>query len=188
MAALRRAFLAVVPPPDVLDSIDGLFDRTMRSKFRWTQREQWHVTVQYFGKVGDSDGLAGVVASAVARIPGPAVQIGGAGAFPTAKRAAVLWLGVVDPAPLKAVHAAVIAAAGAYLHSRDVISYVPHLTLARLDPVKRITDVVEALEGGVFGPVWTVDELVLMESESHRGGATYRTIARIPMGENLARR
>ena len=182
MVALRRAFLAVVPPPDVLDAIDGLFDRTMRSKFRWTRREQWHVTVQYFGKVADSDGLVGALAGAVARVPAPLVQVGGAGGFPTAKRAAVLWLGVVDPLPLQAVHEVVVDAAADYLRPRDVIPYVPHLTLARLDPVKRITDVVDALAGGVFGPAWTVDELVLMESESHRGGAVYRTVARLPLG------
>jgi len=182
MVALRRAFLAVVPPSDVLDSIDGLFDRTMRSKFRWTRRDQWHVTVQYFGKVPDSDELIGALAGAVARVPAPLVQIGGAGGFPSAKRAAVFWLGVRDPVGLAAVHEAVVAAAGAFLHPRDVIPYVPHLTLARLNPVKRITDVVDALEGGVFGPAWTVDELVLMESESQRGGAVYRTIALLPLG------
>ena len=186
MVALRRAFLAVVPPADVLDSIDGLFDRAMRSKFRWTQREQWHVTVQYFGKVGDSDGLVGALAGAVARVTAPSVQIGGAGGFPSAKRAAVFWLGVVDPVPLQAVHEVVVDSAGAFLRPRDIIPYVPHLTLARIDPVKRITDVVEALDGGIFGPAWTADELVLMESESRRGGAVYRTIARLPLGSGQA--
>jgi RNA 2',3'-cyclic 3'-phosphodiesterase len=182
MAGLRRAFLAVVPPAAVLDIVDGLFDRTLRTKFRWTRREQWHVTVQYFGKVADADALIGALAGAVARVPAPTVQLGGAGGFPSARRAAVVWLGVADPGPLRAVHEAVIEAGGPFLRARDVIPYVPHLTLARLDPVKKVVDVVDALEGATFGPAWTVEDLVLMESESHRGGAVYRTVARLPLG------
>ena len=182
MAALRRAFLAVVPPEPVLDIVDGLFDRTMRSKLRWTRRDQWHVTVQYFGKVADADALIGALAGAVARVPAPTVQLGGGGGFPSARRAAVLWLGVVDAEPLRAVYDAVIEAGGPYLRARDVVPYVPHLTLARLDPVKKVADIVDALEGNTFGPAWTAEDVVLMESESHRSGAVYRTVARLPLG------
>jgi 2'-5' RNA ligase len=181
MAALRRAFLAVVPPVPVLDIVDGLFDREQRSKFRWTQREQWHVTVQYFGKVADADALIGALAGAIARVPAPTVQLGGGGGFPSARRAAVLWLGVADPVPLREVHEVVIEAGAPFLRARDVIPYVPHLTLARLDPVKKIAEVVDALEGNSFGPAWTAEDLVLMESEPHRSGAVYRTVARLPL-------
>ena len=138
MAALRRAFLAVVPPPNVLDAIDGLFDRAGRSKFRWTRRDQWHVTVQYFGKVASAEDLVGALAGPLANVAAPTVQISGAGGFPSARRAAVFWLGVRDPAPLQAVHDVVIDAASVFLRPRDVIPYVPHLTLARLDPPKRM--------------------------------------------------
>ena len=182
MAALRRAFLAVVPPPDVLDAIDGLFDRAGRSKFRWTRPDQWHVTVQYFGKVSSADDLIGALAGPLATVAVPSVQISGAGGFPSARRAAVFWLGVRDPVPLQAVHDVAIDAASGFLRPRDVIPYVPHLTLARLDPPKRIAPEVEALAEVVLGDVWTADELVLMESETHRSGSIYRTIARLPLG------
>lgn len=182
MAALRRAFLAVAPPPAVLDAIDGLFDRSARSKLKWTRREQWHVTVQYLGKVADSDALVAALAGPLARAAAPTVQIGGAGGFPSARRAAVFWLGVVDAEPLGTVHEVVLDAAADFIRPRDVIPYVPHLTLARLDSPKRITAEVEALDGSALGPAWTVDELVLFESESHRGGATYRRIAGLPLG------
>ena len=182
MSALRRAFLAVVPPPDVLDAIDGLFDRAGRSKFRWTRRDQWHVTVQYVGKVGSADDLIGALAGPLAVVAAPSVQISGAGGFPSARRSAVFWLGVRDSAPLRAVHNVVIDAASGFLRVRDVIPYVPHLTLARLDPPKRITTEVEALADVTLGGAWTAEELVLMESESHRSGSIYRTVARLPLG------
>ena len=182
MVALRRAFLAVVPPPAVLDAIDGLFDRSGRSRFQWTRREQWHVTVQYFGKVADADALVGALAGAAGSVAAPTVQIGGAGGFPSPRRAAVFWLGVVDPEPLAAVHAAVLGAASSFLRPRDVIPYVAHLTLARLGSVKKISVEVDALAETRLGPAWTVDEMVLMESEPRRGGAVYRTVARFPLG------
>jgi 2'-5' RNA ligase len=182
MVALRRGFLAVVPPPAVLDAIDGLFDRALRSKFRWTRREQWHVTVQYFGKVADADALIGALAGALALVPAPTVQIGGAGGFPSARRAAVFWLGVADPEGLAKVHEAVIGATSGFLRPRDVIPYVPHLTLARLASVKKITVEVDALAEVVLGPAWVAEEVALLESETRSGGAVYREIARLPLG------
>lgn len=71
MSALQRAFLAVVPPPDVLDAVDGLFDRSARSRFQWTRRDQWHLTVQYFGKVADADALVGALAGALGDAAAP---------------------------------------------------------------------------------------------------------------------
>ena len=181
MSALRRAFVAVVPPPPVLDAIDGLFDRTGRSKFRWTRRDQWHVTIQYFGKVADADDLVGALAGAVASVASPRVQLVGAGAFPSPRSAAVFWLGVRDPEPLAAVHAAVAESAADFIRPRDRTSYVAHLTLARCDSRRRITNEVEALASAAIGPVWTADDVVLFESETRRGGAMYREIARLPL-------
>ena len=176
---LRRAFLAAVPPPAVLDVIDEVFDRTRRSPFRWTRRDQWHITIQYFGKVADCDALIGALAGAVAATPSPAVQLCGAGAFPLARKASVMWLGVADPEPLATVHEAVMDSAGAFVRSRDRVPFIPHVTLARLPSRKNITKEVEPLAGVPIGPRWRVEELVLIESISARGGATYSEIARL---------
>jgi 2'-5' RNA ligase len=110
------------------------------------------------------------------------VQVQGAGAFPNARRAAIYWLGVADAAPLVAVHAAVMGAAHAFIRPRDLTEFVPHLTLARLKSSKNLTDDVEALTAIPIGPPWTVDEVTLFESETHREGAVYREIARLPLG------
>ncbi|MGZ4677027.1 MAG: RNA 2',3'-cyclic phosphodiesterase [Acidimicrobiia bacterium] len=182
MTALRRAFLAAVPPPPVLDAIEELVTGATRRGFKWTRRDQWHVTIQYFGRVEDSDALVGALAGAVARVPAPTVQIRGAGGFPSAKRASVYWLGVVDPAPLAAVHDAVMAEAGGFVRPRDVVNFRPHVTLARLPSPKKLTEEVEALAPVSFGPAFVVDELVLMESETRSTGAVYHPVARLPLG------
>jgi RNA 2',3'-cyclic 3'-phosphodiesterase len=183
VTSLRRAFLAAVPPAPVLDAVEGLVAGASRRGFRWTRRDQWHITIQYFGKVADADALVGALAGAVARVPAPTVLLRGAGGFPSVKRAAVYWLGVEDPAGLAAVHAAVIDAAGSFVRSRDVVHFTPHLTLARLPSPKKLTEEVDALGPISFGPSWTVDEVVLMESETRRDGAVYHEVARLPLGE-----
>lgn len=180
--ALRRAFLAAVPPPAVLDAIGELVDAASRRGFRWTRREQWHVTIQYFGRVDDPDALIGALAAPVVGVAAPRVQLSGAGGFPKERRASVYWLGVADPEPLTAVHAAVMGGASEFVRPRDRTVYVPHLTLARLKSPKNLTEEVEALAAIPLGPAWTVDELTLFESETHHDGAVYREIARLPLG------
>ena len=181
-APLRRAFLAAVPPAAVLDAIEGIVGADTRRGFRWTRREQWHVTIQYFGRVDDPDALVGALAGPLATVPAAPVQVRGAGAFPNPRRAAIYWLGVADAAPLAAVHSAVISGAHAFIRPRDLTEFVAHLTVARLRSAKNLGDDVDALASIPIGPPWTVEEVTLLESETHREGAVYREIARLPLG------
>ena len=181
-APLRRAFLAAVPSPSVLDAVGELAGGATRRGFRWARREQWHVTIQYFGRVERTEALIGALAEPLVRIPAFRVQLCGAGGFPSDRHAVVYWLGVADPEPLAAVHAAVMRAAGDFVRPRDRTTYVPHLTVARMKSAKKVTEEVAALASIPFGPAWTVEELTLFESETHPDGAIYREIARLPLG------
>ncbi len=181
MSALQRAFLAVVPPPDVLDAVDGLFDRSARSRFQWTRRDQWHLTVQYFGKVADADALVGALAGALGAAAAPTVQLQGSGGFPSDRRAVVFWLGVADAEPLRSVHRIVADGAQPFIRSRDLVPFVPHLTLARLKRASKLVAEIDALADVPVGRAWTVDEVVLLESSAQRGGSVYRRIAGFPL-------
>ena len=51
-----RLFVAVVPPPDVLDAVEGwlvgaraALARLGDDELRWTTREQWHITLRFLG-------------------------------------------------------------------------------------------------------------------------------------------
>ena len=165
----------------MLDAIAVMLEGATRRGFKWTRREQWHVTIQYFGRVDDADALVGALAGAVATVPAAGAQLGGAGGFPSDRRASVYWLGVLDPEPLGRVHDAVIDAADDWVRPRDRVRYVPHLTLARMNSAKRLTEEVSVLAGVPIGPPFTVDEVVLLESETRRDGAVYHEIARMPL-------
>lgn len=182
MSGLRRAFLALVPPPEVLDAVEALLERPQSGRFRWTGREQWHVTLQFYGRVGDADELVGRVRDALAGAAPVTARLRGGGAFPTPRKAQVLWLGLDDGGALQPVHAAVVAASGPLVHPRDRVGFVGHLTLARLTRPTDLRADVEALAGVPVGPAWEVFEAVLFESETRREGAVHHEQARIPFG------
>jgi RNA 2',3'-cyclic 3'-phosphodiesterase len=179
---LQRAFLAIVPPTEVLDAIDALLERPTSARFAWTRRDQWHFTLQFYGRVADVDGLHdGLRAAASARDPFQ-LQVQGGGAFPRPKNARVLWLGAADADPLIDLHATVAAATRSFIDRRDRIALVPHLTLARLKRTTDLTADVGVLAGVPVGMPWTVSELLLLESETRRSGAVYTEQGRYPLG------
>jgi RNA 2',3'-cyclic 3'-phosphodiesterase len=178
---LKRAFLAIVPPDEVLDAIDQLLDRPTRSLFRWTRRDQWHVTLQFYGRVGAIDTLTEGIRAAVAASASTRLQVRGGGAFPNPKNARVFWLGIDGTDALIDLHATVAAATREFIDRRDRIALQPHLTLARLKRAVDLTPDVDVLAGAPVGPAWELREVLLLESETQRGGAVYSEHARFPL-------
>jgi 2'-5' RNA ligase len=179
---LKRAFLAVVPPDEVLDAIDGLLERPKSSTFAWTRRDQWHVTMQFYGRVDDVGALQRAIRSATDVARPARIGIRGGGAFPVPKRAQVYWLGVDNADALVDLHAAVAAETRPFVSRRDRTSFEPHLTLARLKRTVDLTDDVTALRDVPIGPSWELRDLVLFESETRRSGAVYTEQDRFVLG------
>ena len=95
---LMRLFVAIAPPPAVLDELDALVEplRARRLDLRWTSREAWHVTLAFLGQVDEA--AAARLLPRLERAAGRHQQVrlafSGAGAFPSAARANVLWSGL----------------------------------------------------------------------------------------------
>ncbi len=179
---LKRAFLAVVPPDEVLDAIDHLLERPKSSRFAWTRRDQWHVTMQFYGRVDDVDSLRTAIRVGTDRANPVRIAIRGGGTFPKPKRAQVLWLGVDNGDALIDLHAEVAAATRAFVNLLDRVAFEPHLTLARLKRTVDLTEDVDALRNVPIGPAWELRELVLFESETRRSGAVYTEQDRFRLG------
>jgi RNA 2',3'-cyclic 3'-phosphodiesterase len=144
------------------------------TRLRYVSREQWHVTVAFYGEVADSlvEELSGRLSRAAARTPAPRLRLAGAGAFPADSRPArVLWCGLGgDVETVKRLAERAVAAGrrtGLDLENRR---FRPHLTLARArgEPVD-MGAAVSALSS-YSGPQWTADELHLVLS--HLGPKT----------------
>jgi RNA 2',3'-cyclic 3'-phosphodiesterase len=178
---MTRAFVAVSPPDDVLDAVADATVALDLPGVRRTTRDQWHLTLQFLGNAFDIDAVADALAGVTARTG--AVRLGGAGAFPNAKRARVLWLGVATGGDFLSALAAEVARALASLgFEPEARPYHPHLTLARCR--KAAVDArpcIAALDGRDYGAAWTVSEVRCFESRLRRDGAQYVSRAMISL-------
>ncbi|MGH9013773.1 MAG: RNA 2',3'-cyclic phosphodiesterase [Acidimicrobiia bacterium] len=177
---MTRAFVAVVPPAEVLDAIDAL-GRPPVPGARWSTRAQWHVTLQFLGNRADVEAVT--VALGALSVGGGPVCLGGAGAFPSERRGRVLWVGAREGGPLLVQ---LSAAVGALLrplgHDPEAREYHPHVTLARCKTPTDLREVVAGLADGPVGPAWDVRDVVLFESRTRREGAEYLERARFGLG------
>ncbi|MCZ7536646.1 MAG: RNA 2',3'-cyclic phosphodiesterase [Acidimicrobiia bacterium] len=190
---MARAFVAVVPPGEVLDAVEAAMVRARPHVpgARWSTREKWHVTLQFLGDYADLDAaaaaleqvglVAGGLGSEGVRFGG--VRFGGAGAFARSERATVLWLGFAAGAGLLEALAATVGEAFSPLGlSPDGRPFVPHLTLARMRAPRDVRRAISAVGRGPVGPEWIPDAVALMESTLRREGPRYRVHAEIPLG------
>jgi RNA 2',3'-cyclic 3'-phosphodiesterase len=182
MAVIGRAFVAITPPDDVLDAIEHTVSPVRRSsagkKLRWAGRDQWHITLQFLGRVADGDLVGDAVHEAVSRIAPFGAQFGGAGAFPSVANANVLWAGVGEGQSATESLAQTVEQALVPLgYAAERREFHPHLTLARVNPPGDVAAQVNALDQ-VIGPSWQVGEVVLMYSLTRSAGAEYGVVAR----------
>ena len=165
-----RLFVAIAPPQAALDDLDaaaGPF-RAGRSDLRWTSREAWHVTLAFLGQVDQSAAarLLPRLERAARRHHTFRLAFSGAGAFPAATRANVLWSGLSGDRGALA-HLAESVAAGASRAGAPPPDkgrrFRPHLTLARCRMPADVTELVAAL-AGYQGPPWIADRIHLVRS------------------------
>jgi len=169
-----RLFIAIAPPPAELDDLESRLEplRASWPALRWAGRPSWHLTLAFLGDVTVETAatLEPRLERAAGRYPSLSLRIAGAGAFPSPRRARVLWTGIGgDREALTALARSV--AAGARRAGApppdEGRKFRPHLTLARCNEPASIADLVSAL-AGYEGAPWTATEIHLIRS--HLGG------------------
>jgi 2'-5' RNA ligase len=183
VSGIARAFVAVVPPPDVLDTIERVVEplRSHDAALRWLPREQWHVTVEFLGRVRDAEPLVAGLTRVATGVQPFEARLGGAGAFPKVRRASVVWVGVESDG-LTALADAVGDLATTLGHARDARPFRPHITVARASKPRPVDRAVDGLRAGSLGPPWSVGDVVLFDSETLSSGAVHTERARFALG------
>jgi 2'-5' RNA ligase len=184
---LRRAFVAVVPPREVLDAVEQVVAPVRPAappRVNWMRRAQWHLTLQFLGRV-DADDLDDLVDSlrAVLQREWPVtLALGGAGAFPSPTRASVVWIGLDEgERELAEVAVAVARATEPFGFETDHRDFTPHLSVARSARSRPLGNLVASLGDGPVGPRWDATEVLLMESDTRPSGAVYREVERFSL-------
>src|SRR5262245_22954136 len=161
-----RLFVAAFPPADVLDLIEAL-PRSQQQGVRWTRRDQWHVTLRFFGSCSMAaavDALSKVEAVEATATLSPHVGRLGRNVL------------IVPVTGLEAIAAAVVYATRSVGQPPDDRPFLGHLTLARLRRVGAC-----ALTAATVTAAWPVTKLSLVESHLGGAGARYETVFELPL-------
>lgn len=178
-----RLFVAVFPPPEIGERLHRAALRLpVEGDVRWVRPANVHLTLKFLGdaREEDLDAVVAATASACARHAAFEAEATGFGAFPTARRARVLWAGVGEgSAGLRALAEDVETALEPLGFGRERRPYEPHFTLgrARGRPVVLGTPVGDPGEGiGVVRLGFRVERVDVMRSVLGAGGAVYEVV------------
>lgn len=180
-----RLFAAVRVPEEHRRRIDHS-TRALREalpRARWVSLENQHVTLKFLGWTPSDrlGALAEVFEIAAAGRARSECSIAQLGAFPRARRARVLWVGLDDPAALLSGLATDLEASLEPLgYRREERPFTPHLTLARFKVPQRVEHLLPQLPDDL--PPFPVDRLELFRSRLHPTGARYEPIACYELG------
>jgi 2'-5' RNA ligase len=169
-----RIFVAVFPPQRVRETLFRAASDLPASKdFRLIGPEKVHLTLKFLGEVAEDD--LGPVTQALEPLREEQepfeVSTSGFGAFPSQKRARILWAGVGEGSePLRALARSVEDLLEPVGFGREGRPYVPHLTLGRAKGRRTKLD-----DASVCPPTlrFMVPGVDLVESLPGAGGVTY---------------
>ena len=180
-----RLFVAV----DVPDEVRELVERgvaPIRERYptgRWVPSPNQHVTVKFLGSTWprDLDGVLACVGDVATRHEPLETRVSELGAFPSPRRARVLWVGLDDPGAMLARIAADLDDTLAQHVRPEKRAFTAHLTVARFDPPVRLEEDLAglALESRPFEVAW----LTLYRSHLQRPAPRYEPMATFPLGE-----
>jgi RNA 2',3'-cyclic 3'-phosphodiesterase len=184
-----RLFFAVPVPGASRGPLEAVLPdlAPMLGDARLTTPGGWHLTLAFLGQVRPelADAVVRVGEAAAAGAPTARLRLDGAGAFPSGRRARVLWAGLGGDTDVLVRLAADLAAecqrAGLRFEERPL---VPHLTLARFPTPAPVPQAALDLvaRAAAEGPEWEARELACYRSIlGGPRGARYRVVREFPL-------
>lgn len=175
-----RLFVAADVPTSALAPIDARTAelRMQLPEARWTPASNQHVTLKFLGATPaeEVDAVSRVCALVAAGCQPASVRLTGFGAFPSARRARVLWIGIEDPdGILQRLAIALDRDLEPLGFAAEERPYRPHLTLARLKSPARVADLLTAAPAPGLQP-FAIDHVSLYRSRLSPRGAQYELL------------
>ena len=174
-----RLFFAIFPPADVQKVAYRAADplRIGHDAVAWVKRENLHYTMRFLGDL-DQAGLArakDAMRDAASLRPKFGATLGGFGAFPSAKRARVLWIGMLHGAePMRLLASGLDMALAKHGFEAAEENVEPHLTVGRVRAPGDWT--ARLLDAPTVEARFQIERLQLVKSELGDGGSRYETM------------
>jgi 2'-5' RNA ligase len=167
-----RLFVAVWPDDAVVEQLAAL-ERPAIDGVRWTTRDQWHITLRFFGEVEDVGAIETALRDAAAGTRAVRADLG-----PSVQRFGnMLWAPVSG---LDDVARSVVTGTASFGVPPDDRRFRGHITLARHRSWRKAS-VLRAAQGQPLTGSWDVREVELVCSHLGRGGSRYEAISRVPL-------
>ncbi len=185
---IMRTFIAIEIPGEIKGRLTEL-QRGLRNSgvdASWPRPEGIHLTLKFLGEVPEAKlpEIMGILRSAAQGTGVFRLEAAGAGAFPNAKAARVVWVGLSgDVDKLNRLQDAVEKAMADIGFAREDRKFTPHLTLGRIKYIRSREAWLKALDGikDAKLAVFDVNAVSLMKSELNRSGAVYTEMGRVEL-------
>ena len=182
-AASRRLFVAVEIPDEAKRIVHEAIEpwRLAFPRAKWVPSTNWHVTLKFLGATWPRSHewvLEAVEGVATSEVPVRA-RLNGFGAFPSAARARVLWVGIDDPAEGLGTLAADLDAALTKEFRAEARAFHPHLTVARSEPPLHLPQEYGATT--LLTEAFSIERLVVYQSHLRRPTPFHEPIAAFPL-------
>ncbi|MFZ5808772.1 MAG: RNA 2',3'-cyclic phosphodiesterase [Chloroflexota bacterium] len=191
MTQVIRAFIAIELPPATQTKLGEISRRLQKdlqgAPIRWVKAENIHLTLKFLGEVSlnNLQVLKDILTSEAADTSPFEISIGDLGAFPSSKRARVLWVSVAAPQELLNLQRSIESQTTRLGYSSEDRPFTPHLTLARVNrsaappDYNRIAQALQATQIG-FVDVVAVKDIKLFKSDLQPGGSVYTCLHTAP--------
>ncbi len=189
---MLRSFIAVKIPEEIQSAIAGsiapLKKALPKPIVRWVAAENVHLTLKFLGDVSSThlDLLADSLKLETLKHEVFSMPVGGLGAFPSVRRARVLWVGLDAPTALKALMNGVETVAASLGYAAEDRPFSPHLTIGRVgqnisnSDLSLISNALEQVKIGELGIV-PVDSVHIFKSDLQPGGSVYTALYNLPL-------
>lgn len=171
-----RLFVAIRPPRPVREQLLGLMTGVRGA--RWQDDDQLHLTLRFIGELDHNRAEDVVLMLESLRFPRFEIALEGSGVFERKGRQTALWAGIAASDSLISLQHKIENGLQRLGLEPEHRSYLPHITLARLNSTSGPTDGFLAEQAGLSSPPFPVDHFDLIESRLGRNGARYESLAR----------
>lgn len=176
---MHRLFVGLRPPAHIRQRLLALMGGVPGA--RWQDDEQLHITLRFIGEVERPVAEDVALALSQVRFPPLEVALNGVGIFEKRGRANALWAGIRPPEALTQLHHKVDQALVRLRLEPERRSYLPHITLARMNGPEALAATFLAHHAALASEPFALTHFILFESHLGRDAASYEAVERYPL-------